>query len=89
MKRTPILYLIPSNATLRMARRADMSREKGRGAILESTGSYISLVLLGRVWMGDITRGVGGVERVKGLALAKWACTPPSATWAENTILTE
>jgi hypothetical protein len=39
-------------------------REKGKGAIWEySTGSYLSLVLLGRGWRG-VTRVVG-IDRVK------------------------
>ena len=41
-------------------------REKGRGAMDWSTGSYISLVLLGRSAGGDIIR-VEGEGRVKGV----------------------
>jgi hypothetical protein len=33
---------------IRRGKRERMNREKGRGAIWESTGSYLSLVLLGR-----------------------------------------
>jgi hypothetical protein len=43
---------------------AGYPREKGRGAIWEySTGSYLSLVLLGRGWCG-VTRMVG-IDGVK------------------------
>jgi hypothetical protein len=41
------------------------TREKGRGAIWESTGSYFSLVLLVGNGGGDVTRGKG-VDRVEG-----------------------
>jgi hypothetical protein len=42
------------------------SREKGREAICESTGSYISIVLLGRVREGRCNSSVRGIGRVKG-----------------------
>ncbi len=46
---------------------------RGREAICESTGSFLSLVLLGRGW-----KGLKGAGR----------SPPPSASWPENTIIT-
>ncbi len=60
---------------------SDESRAKRRGAVDLSTGSYISLVLLGRGWRGDVTR-VEGVDRLKG-------APSPSTSWAKNTNITE
>ncbi len=60
------------------------TREKGRGATDLSTGSYISLVLLVRGERGHVT-GVEGVDSVKGGRRAPI----PSASWAENIIMTE
>jgi hypothetical protein len=59
----------------------DVTREKGRRAIGESTGSCLSLVLLGR----------GGVTRVEGVNIVKGGGREPllSANWADNTIITE
>jgi hypothetical protein len=59
------------------------TREKGREATDLSTGSYISLVLLGRVRTGHATE-VEGVDSVKGGRRA----SIPSASWAENIIMT-
>ncbi len=51
-----------------------------------STGSYISIVLLWRGRRGNVTR-VEGVVRVK--RGGQWAWIPPSASYAENTIMIE
>jgi hypothetical protein len=53
------------------------------GEYCTRTGSYISLVLLRRVLLLDVTQ-VEGVDRLKGGKHAP----PPSASWAENTIIT-
>jgi hypothetical protein len=59
-----------------------MIREKGKGATWESAGKHLSLLLLER------GRQEGSwVDRVRGVGLA--LASPPSASWAENTIMTE
>ncbi len=68
----------------RVEMRMVQTREKGREATDLSTGSYISLVLLGRGRTGHATE-VEGVDSVKEGRRA----LIPSASWAENIIMTE
>jgi hypothetical protein len=51
---------------------------------LQVTGSYISLVLVGRKWSGRRNSSGRGTQSERG-----WACIPHSTSWAENTITTE
>jgi hypothetical protein len=60
-------------------------RESGRWAICESTGSYLSLFLPGRGWRERRNTSGGQVDKVKGGRRG----LPPSASWAENTIIAE
>ncbi len=69
---------------LKVRARCDQ-REKESGDV-RSTASYLSLVLLGEGGGGDVVLVVEWVERVKGVGRAPH---PPSASWAENNIMTE
>ncbi len=60
-----------------------LTREKGRGAMWQRTGSCFSLVLLERGWRGrHNSTQVEGIDRVK----VGWRASPPSASWTENTL---
>ncbi len=69
------------------AARLIFSIEKWRGVVGLNTGNFISLVLLGRWWRGRSTSSGGGrrYSRLKGCGRVPL----PSASWAENTIMTE
>jgi hypothetical protein len=56
----------------------EVVREKGRGAVCESTGSYLSFVLLGRERRGQGKSRVGGIDRVKGGRCALTECKQES-----------
>jgi hypothetical protein len=63
-------------------------REKRRGAIDLSTGSYISLGLLGRGCRGHRNSSGEGRQSGEG-GWAMGMSYQPSASWAKNTIMTE
>jgi hypothetical protein len=67
---------------LLIARELLLEQERKGDGRLISTGSFISLVLLGRRVEGQ-RNSSGGVARVKGRGHG------PSASWDENTIMTE
>jgi hypothetical protein len=64
--------------------RYSSSERRGEGRCGRVQGSYTLLVLLGRGWRGR-RNSIEGGNRVTGAGRAP----PPSANWAENTIMTE